>query len=56
MLYFLYGSCWRNLGNIERVFFINLVNLRKAYDSVPREAMWKDLKKLGVPEVMVSII
>ncbi len=36
--------------------FITFVDLRKAYDSVPREAMWKVLVKLGVPEMMVSII
>lgn len=36
-------------------FFV-FVDLRKAYDSVPREAMWLVLKKLGVPEVVVEII
>ena len=32
------------------------VDLRKAYDSVPREALWTALKKLGVPDVLVGII
>ena len=32
------------------------VDLRKAYDSVPREALWTALKKLGVPDVPVGII
>ena len=36
-------------------FFV-FVDLRKAYDSVPREAMWRVLKKLGVPEVLVEIV
>ena len=35
--------------------FVTFVDL-KAYDSVPREAMWKVLRRLGVPEVMVNII
>ena len=36
-------------------FFI-FVDLRKAYDSVPREALWKGLGKLGVPGVLVNIV
>ena len=36
-------------------FFV-FVDLRKAYDSVPREAMWMVLRKMGVPEVLVEII
>ena len=36
--------------------FLIFVDLRKAYDSVPREAMWKVLRKLGVPDALVDII
>ena len=36
-------------------FFI-FVDLRKAYDSVPCEALWKVLGKLGVPKVLVNIV
>ena len=36
-------------------YFI-FVDLRKAYDSVPREALWTALRKLGVPDVLVDII
>ena len=32
------------------------VDLKKAYDSVPREAMWMVLRKMGVPEVLVEIV
>ena len=36
--------------------FFTFIDLRKAYDSVPREAMWVALRKLGVPEAMVGLI
>ena len=36
--------------------FLVFIDLRKAYDSVPREAMWVVLKKLGVPDQLVEII
>ena len=36
-------------------FFV-FVDLRKAYDSVPREALWIALQKLGVPDILVDII
>ena len=36
--------------------FIMFVDLRKAYDSVPRNALWTILAKCGVPPTMLSII
>ena len=36
--------------------FLLFVDLRKAYDSLPREAMWMILSKYGVPEKLISII
>ena len=36
--------------------FLLFVDLRKAYDSVPREAMWMILSKYGIPERLISII
>ena len=32
------------------------MDLRKAYDSVPREALWIALQKLGVPEAMIDLV
>ena len=36
--------------------FLIFVDLRKAYDSVPREALWAALGKLGVPDVLVDVV
>ena len=36
--------------------FILFVDLCKAYDSMPREAMWLVLKKYGIPTPLVHII
>ena len=36
--------------------FVLFVDLKKAYDSVPRQALWCVLKKCGVPPVMLSVI
>ena len=36
--------------------FVLFVDLKKAYDSVPRNALWKVLGKVGVPPTMLQII
>ena len=36
--------------------FLLFVDLRKAYDSVPRAAMWRALEKLGIPKYIINII
>ena len=36
--------------------FLVFVDLRKAYDSVPREALWRVLLQFGVPVKLVSLI
>ena len=36
--------------------YMLFVDLRKAYDSVPRQALWKVLEKCGVPPRMLSVV
>ena len=36
--------------------FLIFIDLTKAYDSVPREALWCALQKLGVPKSIIDII
>ena len=36
--------------------YVLFVDLRKAYDSVPRQSLWKVLEKYGVPEKMLNIV
>ena len=40
----------------EELLYVVFIDLRKAYDSVPRTAMWRILEKYGFPPVMVSLI
>ena len=35
--------------------FLTFTDLKKAYDSVPRNALWKALGKLGVPEATIQL-
>ena len=36
--------------------FLLFVDMKKAYDSVPRTALWRALEKLGVPDLVIAII
>lgn len=40
----------------DETLFVLFVDLKKAYDSVPRQALWRVLEKRGVPTTMLSII
>ena len=40
----------------DDALFVLFVDLRKAYDSVPRTAMWAVLEKYGIPPIMLSVI
>ena len=52
--------CTRQLVEKARehntTLYLLFVDLRKAYDSVPREALWQVLRKYGVPPSLVNII
>ena len=36
--------------------FVLFVDLKKAYNSIPRQALWRVLEKCGVPPTMLNII
>ena len=36
--------------------FMLFIDLQKAYDSVPRQALWRALENYGVPEAMMQMI
>ena len=36
--------------------YYSFVDLKKAYDSVPREALWMILQKFGVPGSIISLV
>ena len=40
----------------EDSLFTLFVDLRKAYNSVPRQALWRVLERCGVPPKMLSIV
>ena len=35
--------------------YVFFVDLKKAYDSMPRQALWKVLEKYGVPAKMLMV-
>ena len=43
-------------GEHKSKLFLFFIDLRKAYDSVPRAAMWRALEKLGIPKCIINII
>ncbi len=36
--------------------FVLYVDLKKAYDSVPRKSLWSVMKKCGIPPTMLSVV
>ena len=51
-MYQLVEKSWKHRAKAFLVF----INLKKAYDSVPRETLWLVLSKLGVPEPTIKLI
>ena len=45
-------KAWEHQAKI----FILFIDLRKAYDSVPRQALWLALAKLGIPESTIQLV
>ena len=43
---------WEHKGKV----FFSFIDLKKAYDSVPREGLWTALRKLGVPDRTMNLI
>ena len=41
---------------LGETLFVLFIDLKKAYDSIPRQALWRVLEKCGVPPTMLSII
>ena len=55
--------CRHELGHLaaggevlEAKALVTFMNLKKAYDFVPREALWMSLDKMGVPEEPIHLI
>ena len=47
----------RELGRQRKIpLFMSFVDLRKAYDSVDRELLWKVLARSGVPEKIIMVV
>ena len=55
-----YGVCCevngRKCREHDDSLFVLFIDLKKAYDSVPRMALWSVLQKCGVPPRMLSVI
>ena len=53
---FTVGQLIEKLCEHKSKAFFTFIDLKKAYDSVPREAMWMAIAKLGVPGETVQLI
>ena len=51
-----------DIQHVEKVrkhgesLYVLFINLRKACDSVPRQALWKVLEKYGIPAKMLNVV
>ena len=56
MQYLRCGHLWRNIGKTERTAYMVFIDLEKAYDRVPRQKVWRCMRKNGVTEKYVMIV
>ena len=49
-------ACVEKTLEHKEMMHITFVDLRKAYNSVPREVMWKALRKYGLPPEVVRLV
>ena len=40
----------------NRPLFVAYVDLKSAFDSVDREALWSTIRRIGTPEVLLNLI
>ena len=43
---------WEHQSDLFKLF----IDFKKAYDPVPRSALWRLLEKLEIPSTMISIL
>ena len=53
---FVVGQLTEKAQEHRMKLFTIFIDLEKAYDSVPRMALWMAMKKLGVPDVLIDIM
>ena len=54
MIYTVRQLLEKSWAHLSKVFLL-FIDLKKAYDSIPREAMWTALGKLGVHEPVIEL-
>ena len=55
MIYIVQQLVEKSWEHQSKIWFV-FIDLKKAYDSVPREALWIALEKLGVPDSMIDLV
>ena len=55
MIFYCTPACEKSTEHRSKQFIIYF-DLKKAYDSVPREALWLALKKLGIFTLLIKLI
>ena len=45
-----------NCHEHHREFFVTFIDLKKAFDTVSREGLWKIMEKFGCPNKFITIV